>query len=42
MGVLSNRNLRTIDQKVIIDADDATPLLEALKVKAIAVKGKED
>jgi pimeloyl-ACP methyl ester carboxylesterase len=42
MSILSNRQVRQIDAAVMIDADDATGLIETLKVKAIALKGEED
>lgn len=42
MGILSNSDIRLIDRKVIIEANDATALIQNLKVKAIALKGAED
>lgn len=42
MSKLSNRQIRQIDKAVILDAVDATSLIKTLKVKAIALKGKED
>lgn len=42
MSILSNKQIRQIDKAVLVDADDATYLIETLKVKAIALKGDED
>ncbi|MEJ0101018.1 MAG: alpha/beta hydrolase [Bacteroidota bacterium] len=42
MNILSNRQIKQIDKAVIMNADDATYLIETLKVKAIALKGEED
>jgi len=42
MDILTNGQVRAIDKHVIIDADDATPFIHALKVKAMALKGRED
>jgi 3-oxoadipate enol-lactonase len=42
MDILSNKDIREIDRKVIIEAEDATALIQNLKVKAIALKGAED
>jgi 3-oxoadipate enol-lactonase len=42
MSVLTNKEVKQIDKKVILDAEDATSLIENLQVKAIALKGKED
>jgi pimeloyl-ACP methyl ester carboxylesterase len=42
MSILSNKQIRQIDKAVIMCADDATDLIKTLKVKAIALKGKED
>ncbi|MCE2822362.1 MAG: alpha/beta hydrolase [Saprospiraceae bacterium] len=42
MGVLSGREVKLTDRKVIIDAEDATALIRRLKIGAIAVKGRED
>ena len=42
MNMLSIRDIKQTDTKVIIDAEDATSLIIYLKVKAIALKGKED
>lgn len=42
MSILSNKEIREIDRKVIIDADDASDMIKKLKVKAIALKGEED
>lgn len=42
MGVLSNKQIKQIDKAVILDALDATDLIITLKVKGIALKGKED
>jgi 3-oxoadipate enol-lactonase len=42
MSALSNNEVKQIDKKVILDAEDATSLILNLRVKAIALKGKED
>lgn len=42
MSILSDKQIRQIDKAVMINADDATCLIETLKVKAIALKGEED
>ncbi|MCA4893706.1 MAG: alpha/beta hydrolase [Cytophagales bacterium] len=42
MSKLTNREIKKVDQFVIIDAEDATTLLSSLKVPAIALKGKDD
>jgi 3-oxoadipate enol-lactonase len=42
MNVLTNKEVKQIDKKVILDAEDATLLIQNLQVKAIALKGKED
>ena len=42
MNVLSNKEIKQIDTAVIINANDATHLINSLKVKAIALKGNED
>jgi 3-oxoadipate enol-lactonase len=42
MNALTNKEVKQIDQKVILDAYDATSLIQNLRVKAIALKGKED
>lgn len=42
MSILSNRQIKQIDKAVMMNADDATYLIETLKVKAIALKGEED
>lgn len=42
MQLLTGSDIKQIDRKVIIDADDATDLILKLKVPAIAVKGEED
>lgn len=42
MDILSDKDIREIDRKVIIEANDATALIQNLKVKAIALKGEED
>jgi 3-oxoadipate enol-lactonase len=42
MNVLTNKEVKQIDKKVILDAEDATSLIQNLQVKAIALKGKED
>jgi pimeloyl-ACP methyl ester carboxylesterase len=42
MCTLTNNDIKQIDKKVILDAEDATSLIQNLKVKAIALKGKED
>jgi AAA+ superfamily predicted ATPase len=42
MNVLTNKEVKQIDKKVILDAEDATSLIQNLRVKAIALKGKED
>jgi 3-oxoadipate enol-lactonase len=42
MGALTGKEIRSIDQKVILDAEDATDLIWGLQVKALALKGEED
>lgn len=42
MSALTNKEIRQIDKKVILDAEDTTSLIQNLQVKAIALKGKED
>lgn len=42
MDVLSNEQIEHIDRAVIFDADDASGMLEALTVKAVALKGEDD
>jgi pimeloyl-ACP methyl ester carboxylesterase len=42
MNALTNKDIKQIDKKVILDAEDATSLIQNLQVKAIALKGKED
>ena len=42
MHILSVNDIKQTDKKVILEADDATSLIQHLKVKAIALKGKED
>jgi len=42
MNALTNKDVKQIDKKVILDAEDATSLIQNLQVKAIALKGKED
>jgi 3-oxoadipate enol-lactonase len=42
MSALTNKEVKQIDKKVILDAEDATLLIQNLQVKAIALKGKED
>jgi 3-oxoadipate enol-lactonase len=42
MGILSTSQIKQIDKIVILNAEDATDLIKSLKVKAIALKGKED
>jgi pimeloyl-ACP methyl ester carboxylesterase len=42
MNRLSGRQVREIDKKVIVDAEDATPLILDLKMRAMALKGAED
>jgi pimeloyl-ACP methyl ester carboxylesterase len=42
MNILKIDDLKQIDKKVILDAEDTTSLIFGLKVKAIALKGKED
>ncbi|GDX48650.1 hypothetical protein LBMAG25_14680 [Bacteroidota bacterium] len=42
MEILSNREIRQVDKKVIFDAEDASQLTRELKVKAIALRGEED
>lgn len=42
MNMLTIRDIKQTDKKVIIDAEDATSVIINLKVKAIALKGKED
>jgi hypothetical protein len=40
--MLTINDIKQIDKKVILDAEDTTSLILGLKVKAIALKGKED
>jgi 3-oxoadipate enol-lactonase len=42
MNMLTINDINQIDNIVILDAEDATSLILSLKVKAIALKGKED
>lgn len=42
MNILSVNDIKQTDKKVILEAEDATSLIQHLKVKAIALKGKED
>jgi 3-oxoadipate enol-lactonase len=42
MSILSNNQIKQTDRAVIIDAEDATRLINNLKVRIIALKGKED
>lgn len=42
MNALTNKEVKQIDKKVVLDAEDATSLIQNLQVKAIALKGKED
>ena len=42
MNILTIYDIKQIDKKVIFDAEDATTMILNLKVKAIALKGKED
>jgi len=42
MNILTIDDIKQIDKKVILDAEDATTMILKLKVKAIALKGKED
>jgi 3-oxoadipate enol-lactonase len=42
MSSLTNKDIKQIDKKVILNAEDATLLIQNLRVKAIALKGKED
>jgi pimeloyl-ACP methyl ester carboxylesterase len=42
MSILSNSQIKQTDKAVIIDAEDATILFDNLKVRTIALKGKDD
>lgn len=42
MSILSNEQIKQVDNNVILNADDATDLIRTLKTKAIALKGKDD
>jgi 3-oxoadipate enol-lactonase len=42
MDMLTNAQIRHTDKAVIINAEDASDLIKKLKVRAIALKGKED
>jgi pimeloyl-ACP methyl ester carboxylesterase len=42
MNILTIEDITQIDKKVILDAEDARTMILNLKVKAIALKGKED
>jgi len=42
MNILTIDDIKQIDKKVILDAEDVTSMILNLKVKAIALKGKED
>jgi len=42
MNKLTNEELKQTDKSVIISADNGEPLIQSLKVPAIALKGKED
>ena len=39
---MTNNQIKQIDKKVIIEAEDTTTLINNLKIKTIAVKGEED
>jgi 3-oxoadipate enol-lactonase len=42
MNILSMNDIKQTDKKVIFDAEDATSMILNVKVKAIALNGKED
>jgi pimeloyl-ACP methyl ester carboxylesterase len=42
MSLLSNNQIKQTDGAVIIDAEDATRLINNLNVRTLALKGKED
>jgi 3-oxoadipate enol-lactonase len=42
MSILSNSQIKQTDKAVIINAEDATRLINNLNVRKIAIKGKED
>jgi pimeloyl-ACP methyl ester carboxylesterase len=42
MNLLTIDDIKQIDKKVILDAEDATNIILNLKIKAVALKGKED
>jgi pimeloyl-ACP methyl ester carboxylesterase len=42
MSILSNMQIKQTDKAVIINAEDATRLINNLNVRTIAIKGKED
>jgi len=42
MGKLTNRQIRHIDKAVMMDPEDSSNLIEALKVNAIALRGADD
>jgi 3-oxoadipate enol-lactonase len=42
MQLLTNNQIKQIDKKVIIEAEDTTTLINNLKIKTLAVKGEED
>jgi pimeloyl-ACP methyl ester carboxylesterase len=42
MSILSNKQIKQVDKAVILNADHATELIRTLKIKAIALKGKDD
>jgi hypothetical protein len=42
MSILSNNQIKQTDKAVIINAEDATRLINNLNIRTIAIKGKED
>ena len=42
MQLLTNNQIKQIDKKVIIEAEDTTTLINNLKIKTLALKGEED
>lgn len=42
MASLSDHDVRTIDRRVILEADDARPLLEGLRGRVSLLRGRED
>ena len=42
MSILTDKEVKEIDKKVILDAEDTTSLILQMQVKAKALKGKED